>query len=476
MLVQLSTLTEGTSGSVADVGINLDPEVISAITDLGKLYEVGGTIRDSLIAGKPAPKDADFLVTGIPYQELSRLLREFGRVDLVGRSFGVIKFTPYRDNDEPPHTYDFVLPRKEISTGSGHRDFQVDFDHTLSVEEDLKRRDFTINAIARDIGTGEIVDPLGGRDDIRAGLLRYTSPRSFEEDPLRMLRAMQFAARFEFEIEPETYAAIKKNVKLIETITPERINEEFNKLLEKADQPSIGFKLMQQTGLLKLILPELEDAVGVTQPGPYHKWDVFEHTLYAIDAAPKDLVIRMAAVFHDIAKPVTRKVTRDRATFYNHDQIGARITKKALQRLRYGNEFIDKVTTLVEQHMFTTEVADKGLRRLIRRTGQELIFDLMELRRADTIAQGTGQTNDDVDELEQRIRDELHRKPPFGFPDLAVNGEDLMQEFELQEGPLVGLVLNHLLESVLDEPERNDYDTLMTEAKKFLDTFGQESS
>jgi tRNA nucleotidyltransferase (CCA-adding enzyme) len=352
-----------------------------------------------------------------------------------------------------------VLPRREYSTGRGHRDFQVDFDHNLPVEEDLKRRDFTINAIARDLSSQEIVDPLHGRTDIECGLIRYTSATSFEEDPLRMLRAMQFAARFEFEIEPETYEAIVKNVELIETISLERVSEELNKLLEKADQASIGFRLMQRTGMLKWILPELENTVGVTQPGPYHKWDVFEHTLNAIDAAPKDLLIRMAAVFHDIAKPVTRKVEGERATFYNHAQIGATICRLALQRLRYGNDFIDKVTTLVEQHMFTTEVADKGLRRLIRRTGQGLIFDLIELRRADTIAQGTGQTNDDVDELERRIRAEIEKKPPFGLQALAV----------------VGTLLNHLLELVLDEPERNDYSTLMEEARKFLDTFEQES-
>jgi len=287
---------------------------------------------------------------------------------------------------------------------------------------------------------------------------------------------VQFAARFEFEIEPETYKAIEQNAKLIDTITPERINEELTKLLEKADQPSIGFRLMQRTGLLALVLPELETAVGVTQPGPYHKWDVFEHTLHAIDAAPKNLLIRMAAVFHDIAKPVTRKVSGERATFYNHAQIGAKITREALQRLRYGNDFIAKVTTLVDQHMFTTEVADKGLRRLIRRTGKELIFDLLELRRADTVAQGTDQSNDDVETLEQRIRDEFDKKRPFGFADLAVNGENLKAEFDLPEGPVIGLLLNHLLECVLDEPERNQYDILITEAKHFLDTFGQEGS
>lgn len=447
----------------------LDPEVIDAITSRGRLYEVGGTVRDSLLnLSVEAVKDRDFLVTGIPYDELFRILKKFGRVDMVGKSFGVIKFLPRDSEAGTAALIDFALPRREISTGTGHRDFSVDYDHTLPVEVDLQRRDFTINAIAREVGTNEFIDPLGGRADLAARKIRYTSANSFIEDPLRMLRAIQFAARFEFEIEPETLASIRENAEMITTISPERIAEELNKLLAKADKPSIGFKLVQETGLLRYILPELQATVGVDQPGPYHAWNVFEHTIYTVDAAPKDLLVRMAALFHDIAKPQAKRLVEGGATFYGHETLGAKFTRRALERLRYSNDFIDDVVTLVDRHMFTTDVTDKGLRRLIRKTGLNLVYDLLDLRRADVVGQGKGGHTEDVDELEQRIREEIAKKPPFGLSDLAVNGNDIMRIFELQPGPQVGAVLNHLLEFVLDYPDKNDFDTLISEAKDYF--------
>lgn len=449
--------------------MGLAQEVINAITAQGRLYEVGGTVRDSILESREISKDSDFLVTGIPYHELFVILQRFGRVDIVGKSFGVIKFSPFELVGTGAAQVDFALPRREHSTGAGHRDFAVNFDHNISVEEDLHRRDFTINAVARDSASGEIIDPLNGRRDIKDRVIRYTSPDSFREDPLRMLRAVQFAARLNFTIEPETFQSICDNVKLIETVSAERIAEELNKLLIKAEKPSVGFKLMQATGMLKLVLPELHNTVGVEQPGPYHAWPVFEHTVHTVDAAPKRLLVRMACLFHDIAKPQSRRLTDEGgATFYGHETIGARITRSALERLRYSHNFIDDVVTLVDRHMFTSDVSDKGLRRLIRKTGLDLIYDLLDLRRADVVGQGKDGTTDDVDDLERRIREEIAKKPPFGFSDLAVNGNDIMREFKLQPGRTVGLVLNHLLETVLDFPDKNDYEVLMAEAKNYL--------
>lgn len=453
--------------SAVNMAIGLPEALVADLTQQGSLYEVGGTVRDALLTGQPPSKDFDYLVTGIPYEQLCRLLKQHGRVDVVGKSFGVIKFLPH---DSPPHSsapFDFALPRREYSTGVGHRDFTVEFDHALPVEADLVRRDFTINAIAREVTTGKFVDPLDGRSDLQRKLIRHTSPESFKEDPLRMLRAVQFAARFEFAIEPETFQSMCDHAHLITTITPERIAEELNKLLLKARKPSIGFLLMQKSGLLNLILPELEAAVGVTQPGPYHKWPVFEHTLAVVDAAPLDLQLRMAALLHDLGKPATKRLTDAGSSFYGHDALGTRLAHSILERLRYSNDFTDSVCRLVERHMFTTDVTDKGLRRLIRKAGLDLIFPLLELRRADTIGQGMGQTNDDVDELERRIRAELDKKPPFGLADLALDGNDIMREFNLQPGPAVGKILNHLLEYVLDYPEHNDYQTLLIEAKRY---------
>lgn len=446
----------------------LTEEVVQTICESGRVFEVGGAVRDRLLGLDMTSKDRDYLVTGIPYDELTRLLKLHGRVELVGRSFGVIKFTQFRDGQ--PHTFDIALPRKEHSTGVGHKEFAVNFDPNLPVEDDLARRDFTINAMAMALDDQSIVDPLNGRQDLADGVLRMTSERSFEEDPLRMLRAIQFAARFKFEIEPLTFTAMTKNAALIKTVSAERIAEELNKLLVQAERPSIGFRLMQQSGLLREIVPEFDLCVGIDQPGPFHAYDVFEHTLQVIDAAPAKLRVRLAALFHDIRKPQAKRPTPDgRATFYGHEVTGARTALDVLGRLRYSNDLIKEVSTLVERHMFTTDVTDKGLRRLVKKVGVDLIFDLLDLRRADVVGQGMGGTTDDVDQFEAAIRAELANKPPFGFSDLALNGNDLMQMFSLPPGPMVGKLLAYLMEKALDDPQVNTVETMSRLARAYYE-------
>ncbi len=445
---------------------------MQTICQSGKVYEVGGVVRDRLLGIDTTSKDRDYLVTGIPFDQLTRLLKPHGRVELVGKSFGVIKFTRFVDGE--PHTLDIALPRKEHSTGVGHKDFEVSFDPDLSVEEDLVRRDFTINAMALSLSDQAIVDPLGGQKDLAARTLRMTSERSFEEDPLRMLRAVQFAARFEFGIEPGTLAAMTTHAGLIKSVSAERIAEELNKLLSLADKPSIGFRLMQKTGLLKLILPELDLCVGVDQPGPYHKYDVFEHTLHVIDAAPRNLRIRLAALFHDIRKPqAKRPAPENRATFYGHEVTGARAGVDVMRRLRYPQDLTDEVSTLVERHMFTTDVTDKGLRRLVKRVGTDLIFDLLDLRRADVEGQGMGGKTDDVDQFEAAIRAELAKKPPFGYSDLAVKGRDLMTLFSIEPGPAIGKILAYLLDQALDDPSVNTRDKMTELARAYYEELCQ---
>ncbi len=443
----------------------LPEKLVKEILPKGKLYEVGGAVRDFLLSGKET-EEKDYLVTGIPLQELIAILNKFGQYDTVGKSFGVIKFSP-RDS-EYKVTFDIALPRKEYSTGPGHRDFEVQFDHTLKVEDDLGRRDFTINAIAKEVATGKLIDPFGGQSDLQKKIIRQAFPQAFLEDPLRMLRAIQFAARFEFEIEPETFESLKRNAHLISSVSPERIQDELNKLLLKADRPSLGFRLMQTSGLLRHILPELEACVGVDQPGVWHKYDVFEHTLLTIDYCPKNLIIRLAALFHDINKPQTRVLVGDGATFYGHEIIGARTAEKVMSRLRYSNEIMNAVHLLVEKHMFTTNVTDKGLRRLIKKA-EGRIFDLLELRKADIIAQGRGDAGvREIEEFEKLVREEIARKPPFGLPDLKVDGHIIMEKFKLSPGPVIGKVLNHLLEKVLDDPDFNQEDLLLKEAQEYL--------
>lgn len=445
----------------------LSQDTIDEILRMGRIYEVGGAVRDSLLFKEKPVKDRDYLVTGVPYDALTKILKDHGRVDLVGRSFGVIKFTQFRSGKS--HTFDITLPRKEYSTGAGHKDFHVDFDPDLKVEDDLQRRDFTINAMAVALDSGDIIDPLGGRLDLKNRQLRMVYDGSFEDDPLRMLRAVQFAARFDFIIEPRTFEALRRNAHLMSTVSSERITEELNKLLMLAARPSDGFRLMQTAGLLKGIMPELEACVGIDQPGGYHKYDVFEHTMHVIDACPPDnLRLRLAALFHDITKPQHRRLVEDGATFYGHEMSSAKTAETVLERLRYPKEIIRDVSLLVERHMFTTDVTDKGLRRLIRRVGQELIFDLLNLRRADVEGQGMGGKTDDVDRFEKEIKEEIDRKPPFSIADLKLDGNDIMAMFDIPPGREVGDVLNYLMEKVLDEPSLNTMDGLERLAREYF--------
>jgi putative nucleotidyltransferase with HDIG domain len=442
----------------------LPEKLIDQIMVRGELYEVGGSVRDALISPGSENKDRDFLVTGIPLNELTSILTNHGKVDLVGRSFGVMKFAP-RGGDV---THDFAIPRKERSTGLAHRDFDVTYDHTLPVETDLYRRDFTINAMARRIPSGEIIDPYGGREDIKRRLIRVVFPGAIGEDPLRILRGAQFAARLEFEIETATLQAMKDAAGLIDTVSPERIAEEINKMLVRAVRPSIGFRYLLEIGVLECILPELTQCVGVEQPGGFHRWDVFDHTMVCIEAAPQRLHLRLAALFHDVGKPATRELVEGGATFYGHDKLSVRMAIKALKRLRYSNDIIEKVSTLVGKHMFSDRAGEKGIRRLIKNVGQDLIFDLLDLRRADIVAQGMGQKSSEVDDFESSVRTEIEKKPPFGLKDLDINGNDIMVEFGLKQGPLIGRILNDLLEMVLDNPAANTHEALMSRAREFL--------
>ncbi len=443
----------------------LSREAIDDILLRGRIYEVGGAVRDKILYGDDTVKDRDYLVTGIPYDELTELLKNHGQVNLVGKSFGVVKFTQVASGQ--PQTFDITLPRREHSTGLGHKDFDVAFDPNLKVEDDLGRRDFTVNAMALALDNDELIDPLDGRVDLERRQIRMVYASSFKDDPLRMLRAVQFAARFEFTIEPQTFETMRRDAPLVKTVSSERIAEELNKLLVLAQKPSVGFRLMLDAGFLRMILPELEECVGIEQPGGYHKWDVFEHTVRTIDACQPRLRLRLAALFHDINKPQHKGLVENGATFYGHETSGAATSLAAMRRLRYASDLAGEVAILVERHMFTTDVTDKGLRRLLRKVGTELIFDLLDLRRADVEAQGRGGTTEDVDRFEQEIRAELERKPPLSTSDLEINGYDVMELLDLKPGPSVGRILNHLLDRVIDDPDNNTADTLRSLAKEF---------
>ena len=440
-----------------------------------EVYEVGGSVRDRFL--KIPHKDMDLLVRNISIEPLKALLNPYGKVALVGKAFGVLKFTPHLN---PDTTIDIALPRTERSTGTGHRDFDVAYDPNLPVEKDLERRDFTINAMAFDLKTEKIVDPFDGQKDLAAKILRQVFDKAFEEDPLRLIRAVQFAARFELTIEAKTFEAMKANAERITTVSPERIIEELKKLF-LAKTPSIGFEIMRETGLLKKIFPELQDLIRIEQdkrPGD----DVYRHTLRVLDATradeylehPGDLELMLAALFHDTGKAATKRYdkTKERIVFYGHQLVSKKIAHKWLQKMKVTTLGVDPehIETLVEHHMFETKsyFTDKAIRRFVNKVGLDLIYKLLDLRLADNRGGKHPRSVKGVLKMRERVRAELAKKPPFGALDLAITGHDLIT-LGVPPSPKMGLIIKQLVELVIDDPDLNTKERLIELAKQIME-------
>lgn len=448
--------------------MKIPENIISAINTLGgTIYEVGGAVRDSFL-GISDHKDHDYLVTGIPIGDLISLLKPFGKVDQVGKSFGVIKLTVGKD------TYDIALPRVEKSTGQRHRDFDVQTDHTLPVETDLARRDFTINAIAVKLlpgGESEIIDPFNGQQAIAEKRISVVFPEAFQEDPLRMMRAVQFAARFNFRVDDKTHQLMIQNAHLISHVSPERIFMEIEKLMTRSEFPADAFRLMHSTGLLYIMFCELANTVGVEQPNKWHELDVFNHIMAALNSVPSTkLHVRLAALFHDIGKPGTYTNDNGEVHFYGHDIEGARIAEVVLNRWKAPNDLIHKVVTLVRNHMFTAgfDFTPKATRRLIAKVGENLIYDLIDLRIGDRIASGKPLlAMGKIGNLKRLVEAEL-ADPAFSIRNLNINGNQIMQELDIPPGPKVGEILQALLEQVMDDPSLNATNTLLNIAQNLV--------
>ena len=427
-----------------------------AVIGEGELYIIGGVVRDLLLGGTCDSPDTDYVACRIEYERLVSLLEPFGRTHLVGKSFGVIKF------DAPDgETVDISLPRTEVSTGGGHRDFDVRHDPTLPIATDLERRDFTINSMALGLHDERLVDPLGGRGDLERGILRVNRESSFLEDPLRMLRGVQFMARFALVVDADTRRLMEKHHALIGTVSAERVREELNKLM-LSRRPSDGFVFMHETGLLREVLPELEDTWGVEQ-NEFHPDDVFFHSVKSCDAAPPDLAVRWAALMHDIEKPDSKQTVKGRTVFYGHQDAGAETAVRILERLRFPADFTRRVSTLVAQHMFniTDEWSDGALRRFVARVGRENLEDLLALRIADARSRGDGEVEANVEWIRGEIGRILEQDGTLKRTDLAISGRDVMELLDLEEGERIGEVLGALLERVLDDPTLNERETLL---------------
>lgn len=453
-------------------------DVLVAALPAARVHAVGGRVRDefrTLQDGiERVPKDLDYVVTGITQPELLAGLRAVGRVDVVGASFAVFKFR-HADGEA-----DIALPRRERSTGVGHKEFFVEAGADVSLEDDLRRRDFRMNMIARRLADGEVVDPHGGVADIRAARIDIVDEATFEEDPLRLLRAAQFAARFAYAPTPRTEAAMREAAGLVTTVSAERIGEEIVKLLT-ARTPSIGLEILRGTGVLAHVWPELLEGLEVDQ-NDWHAYDVYRHNLATLDAAPSgDVTLRLAALLHDVGKPRTAAPRPDGRgnTFYQHEQVGAEMVPPMLARLRLPNDTVDTIAHLVLHHMYAAdpEVQDKTMRRFVRRIGPDHLARLFALRAADIEGSGLPRRDDSNERFEARIAAVLAEGPAFSIRDLAVSGNDVVAMFErkglapsgFRGDRRVGEVLHALFEEVTDDPSRNVAGLLAERAERYID-------
>src|SRR5215468_4166326 len=426
---------------------------VRALQERGaRVYTVGGTVRDELL-GHPR-KDLDLLVTGLPQLDLLRCLRPYGRVQLTGRAFGVIKLLPY-GWDGPP--IDVALPRTEISTGIGHRDFEVTFDHTLPVETDLGRRDFTINAMALDLADGHLLDPFGGYDDLQQRRLRQVSIVAFPEDPLRMLRGIQLAARFALQIEPATRESMQTYAAAITTVASERIAEELRKLLQ-AWAPSQGFVMMHEVGLLRHILPELARlADGAAFAQTMRRLDTVQQCEKLSYRSHLDLLLTALLCDSGRSVPMSRHTDTGLA-LKNLAQTSARLARQRLEALKITTIGATpaRISALIAQSAFevSTLATPAALHHFAHDVGCPEAFMLFELRLADRLGNEPECPVDDLLDLRQCLRMAIDQKTPLSLKELAVNGNDL-QRLGIPAGPRLGQILQTLLGHVLDDPMQN---------------------
>jgi putative nucleotidyltransferase with HDIG domain len=430
-----------------------------------KLYLVGGAVRD-LFRGVE-PHDWDLATDADPNEVIAmfRGLQPRAAVIPTGIKHGTVT-VHYRGAEFEVTTF-----RTESDYRDGRHPEAVVF--ALNVEEDLSRRDFTMNAIAMELPGGKTVDPFGGERDIGRKIIRCVgNPRErFEEDGLRSLRAVRFAAQLGFTVDNSTLRAIRPSLDVCAEVSEERIRDELDKIIA-SPRPSPAFRLMEQTGLLELLLPELFACRGVEQKG-YHCFDVLDHSILACDfAAEKGFPteVRMAALFHDLGKPNARqKDSQGQWTFYQHEKYSARITEELMTRLRYPNSRIAEVCRLVACHMFHYEDvwSDGAVRRFIIRVGRENLDNIYRLRRCDTYGTtGVEGPPDELAALVSRVDKVLAESHALSLKDLAVSGKDLI-EAGIKPGKRMGIILHELLETVVDDPNSNNRETLLNIALQF---------
>jgi len=415
-----------------------------------------------MVLGIP-PKDYDIATDARP----ETVMGLFRRAIPTGIQHGTVTIVVHGEAME------VTTFRVEGRYSDGRRPDSVSFSPSLT--EDLKRRDFTINAMAVDLENGELVDPHGGRTDAKHRIIRAIGDPlgRFTEDALRPLRACRFASQLEFIVEPSTVEGMRRSAGRLRSVAPERVKDELSKMLT-ARLPSTGLVLMAETGILGVVLPELDRCRGVEQKGR-HSFDVFTHSVLACDGAPpEDLCVRLAALLHDIGKPEALRVLPDgERTFYQHEAVAATMADDILRRLRFPTSVVKKVSHLIRHHMFnyTEAWSDSAVRRFIARVGLENVDDLFLVRRADQYAmRGEAVPSRNLESFRRRIDAVLEAKEALSIRDLAINGHDLASQAGVPKGPAMGKVLEFLLDAVLDDPSLNTREKLLELARNYYET------
>lgn len=435
-------------------------EIIAALNEAGfEAYAVGGCIRDFILGREPYDWD---ITTNAKPEEIGKLFKK----SVYENDFGTVAINTESDNPKLKIIEITTYRVEEKYTDKRHPD-SVKF--TKKLEDDLSRRDFTVNAIAYD--GKKFIDPYDGEKDIKNKIIRTVGnpDERFNEDALRLMRAVRFAVQLDFNIEPKTAEAIKKNSGDLVAISKERVRDEFSKII-MSENAKRGIETLYEFGLLKHIVPEVEEGIGVGQ-NKHHIYTVWEHNLLSLDwAANHDYKLenRLASLLHDVGKPRTKRGEGLNSTFYNHEVVGAKMTAKILERLKFPKKFIEKVVLLVRYHLFyynVEEVTENSVRRLVRNVGPENIDDLLEVRIADRKGSGVPKAEPYKLRHLRAIIDKVSHDP-ISVKMLKINGDDLMKELKIEPGPKIGYLLNVLLDEVIDEPKNNKKEYLIERAKK----------
>lgn len=445
-------------------------------------YIVGGAVRD-LLMDIPT-YDWDFTTNAKP-EQIQKIFPEsfydnkFGTVGITAeelvKQFKLKDYDYKKENINPADVFEITTFRSEAGyTDKRHPD-KVVWGKTL--EDDLQRRDFTINSLALKVShfslllipKTQLIDPYNGQEDIKNRLIRAVGnpDKRFSEDALRMMRAIRIAAQLGFIIEAKTLKAITKNSRLINKISKERIKDELFKIL-KSDYPADGIKFLFASGLLQYIMPELVKTRGIQQAG-HHTKDVWHHSLDSLAECPSpDVIVRLATLLHDVGKPIAYREIDGQITFYGHEVIGGKMAKNIADRLRFSKKDKEMFWNLVRHHMFAydSQMTDKAIRRFIRRVGKENINKMMMLRIGDRKGGGSKATSWRLRELQQRVGRLMYT--PLQINDLKVNGNDIMKVLDIKSGPKVGKILKKLFDEVMEDASKNKRDYLLKRIKKFL--------